>query len=576
MNDETRISELIEKAAQSGLLPALFDREGQNLLGRDPDLIALVADAIKKKEIRLFDERDEAFLKTLNVLTFFDLQVFLCALIPQLEVSHLELMPLVTSLVVQGGNDGMANQPNAAFRDWCSKDPKRSDAVVADAKLGNENAEALICFALEAASDAKSSIAILSEKYNAKILVGATTAVGRIKMTNKSAQEAATTLSCLACEHKESRVRNNALVSVFAVLAKHPDLDREIGQKALDCIANEATAEALHAISSVLWMHGGSLTEVEVKTALDALGAVDPGHSGTLSQIDMATADLINAGRYDLISNFIKNFIVRTQNRKGLEHFRQFSSETMGIPDRLGSLLVDWFLNGNYELCSSLSEHIMREQDTSPKLSIKANDLPTNPKDQLVLCRRAIGYLFHNPVTAASIIVSTLEHGDPSIADDLKDILFDPLMMCFGGELIEYLEQVSSREVAQATDALKEILERKAAMLEALQGIETLKELHPSESHRQLDRVRWGRQMEKAVREGMKKSVLLPLVTTQTLLYGTKSSSYISDPGGELRKIEMSMGKHSVVKEYPQLDIFDPEGLQLRLLSFKLQPESVG
>ena len=570
MSKEIQKNDLIEISVQSGLLQSLYYQEGWNLRDTDTDLIAIVADAVKTKKVQLFGERDEKFLKTLNGRAFFDLQIFLCDLIPHLEVSHLELMRLVTALVAQGGDDGMANQPNQAFRDWCSQDPRRSETVIEDAKRGNENAQNLICFALEAGSDAQTSIAMLSENYNAKILIGASTALSRMKMAKETAHDAVTKLLILACEHIDEIVRNNALVSVFSILAQHTGLDREYGRKALESASNEPTAETLHAISSILFRCGGSMTEEEVKIALNALVAADPAHKGTLSQIDMATSGLIKAGRYDLVSNFIKNFIVRTQSRKGLEPFPRFLSETIGNNDRLGPLLVDWFVDGDDYLCSSLSEPLTHGRDSSLQLSLKGTDLPKDPSDQIDLCRRAAGYLFHNPVTAASVIVSVLEHGDPSITDDLKDILFDPLLLCFGGELVEYLEGVCAKGAAQGTDALKEVLEQKAEMLKALQGVECLRELHPSESHRQLERVRWSRHMEVAVREGMKKSVLLSLVTTQTLLYGMKSSSYISDPNGPLRKVDMSMGEHSVVREYPQLDIFDPEGLQLRLLELKL------
>lgn len=517
-----------------------------------------------------YDQRDAVTLNELNGRAFWELQIFLCDLIPQIDVPCAVLMSFTEALVEKGGDDGMANQPNAAFRKWCAADLRRSEEVLAAARNGERLAARHLGLALEASGDASNALRLLSEEHGAEVHLGAITALCRIDLQEELAATAANEVAQHTTDHADEYVRNNALISTFAILTKHPDLDRAPAVAALAQATNSPSANTLHAIATILWLHGGSMTEDEVTAAFKTLENVDPSHSGTLSRIDMSLSDLVAAGRFEQVSGFVKAYTKHNKARDALKIFAGLRSELLKNNGYLARTVVDWFLDGDVSLCASLAWMLMGTHDKPIELSLVKVDLPTDPEEQLILCRRAVGHLFHSPVTAASVIISVLQHGDLSCVDELKDLLLDPLLYSYDGSLRSYLEVVRERLPDPGGEVLQTCLETKAEMHEHMQGIESCKELHPSESQRQLERVRWNRHMEDAVREGMKNSVLLPLVATQTLLYGIKSSSYIADPGGELRKVEMSMGEHSVTQEYPQLDIFDPEGLQLRLLDLKI------
>lgn len=564
-NDEALLKKLTERAEEVGLLTSLSELETPTLNLNDK-LVNIVRDVVRKTNITLFGEKDIEFLHNLNGGEFFDLQIFLCNLIPHLDISHTELMPLIVALVKQGGEDLAANQPYIAFKEWCSSDRNRSKAVVADAKKGNEHAEELICFALEASKDVKAAITILSESENTKLLIGSATAIGRIKMPNKLAQAAASELTRLACEHAEQDVRNNAMFAVIALLEKHAKLGREYGRKALLKAAKDPSPETLHVIASVLWMNGASLPTDELEIALGALISVDPDHGGTLSRIDMATTELIKVGRFKQISNFIKSYIARIENRNGLEIFHRLRSEIIDDNQKFKKLLVDWFLDGETYSCASLSAVVSRVIDKPLIFALTKADLPNDAEMQLTLCRRVVGHLFLHPVTAASVLVSALKKGDLSITAEIKEILFDPLLISYGGELPDYLKRAGSGKKVRGKDSINEVLDWHVNMLEGFQGIETLTELRPSERQRQFERVRSARNMENIFQKAMEQSTLLSLVSTQTILYGKNSSSYVANPNGNLRKVDINMSEHSVVTDYPRLQIIDPHGLDFNLL----------
>lgn len=573
MNNSLRSKKLIENATKSGLLQSLIDLEAGNLGGRDPKLIEMVATAVNQKKVILFDDKSDLYLQTLEGVTFFELMGFICEMMPKLKISHLELMPLVNKLVAKGGDDGAANMPNAAFRNWCSQNSSRANAVIQDALSGNEDAECLLCFALEATDNSETALTILADNKKPELLLRATTALGRMKKSKKVAQEASIVLSFIACENGDEKIRNNALYHLFYILTKYKNIDRQHAKRALDKAVHKPTARTLDVISSILMRCGDQLSDGEVVTVLNALSSVDAKHLGTISRIDMAAARMVGTGRTKLISEFIKNYIIDNESRNGLELFQGYRSEVIQNPEKLAQLVVNWFVDGDLNLCSCLSDAILHHTDLEIKFALKASMLPKDANDQKILCRRAAGFLIHKPVAAASVIVSVLKRGDPSIADDLKYILYDPLLLCFGGKLVDYLKKESSGKKARGKDKIKEALKWRQELVDNWNGIENLIELHPSESHRQFEWIRWNRIMESVVKEGMKKSVFLPLITTHNVLYGTNPSPYVKDPSGKFKKVDMPLKEQSFTAELPLLLFCDPEGFQIRLLELRLSKE---
>ena len=126
--------EFAKVADEIGLFAHLRDIGSSGSLERGPDFVSTVANMINQGQVVFYDERDAITLDELEGRVFWDLQIFLCNLIPQIDVPSAILMPLTEALVKKGGDDWMANQPNAAFRKWCAADLQRSAEVLAAAR----------------------------------------------------------------------------------------------------------------------------------------------------------------------------------------------------------------------------------------------------------------------------------------------------------------------------------------------------------------------------------------------------------------------------------------------------------
>ena len=559
-------NDILAASSERGLLAYLFDVANTNAVEQESEFPATVANVVNSGERTLFAEKDYEFLCETNGPDFFLGMVLLCKLIPLLDVGYRDMMQFVATLVRLGGRDLAANEPNAAFRTWCSSDPARVKAIIDDARKGDSLAIDHLCFALEAGANSSDALMFLNEGPTPKVQIHAATALRRMTLRFESAVVAVRSLSEVSITTDDPDIQSNALLSIFAILEQNAELPRQDANRALGKALADTSAETLDALSALIWQQGKSLSKDETRSVLKALQSVDPQRREILERIDAAASGLVKRGHFDDLCILVAELIRRSQGKLGLNDFPSLCHKLMdGNSRRLGKLAVNWFLDGNPYLCSSLAEQFRSIGGQPLALNLQPDDIPAGPEEQLFVCRKAVGFLFHTPVTAASVLVAILRHGHVCITEKVLALLYNPLLLSFGGKLRCYLERIVERNSGPNAARIKGILTQKQQYLDDFDGIETLVELHPSESHRQIERVHSKQQISQAMEESMKHSVIRHLATTQYLLYGETSSFYMEGLDGATHQINMEMKPYSASVEYPQLAVFDPEGLQIAL-----------
>lgn len=565
-------SDILKASSEHGLMAYLFANADLYLQDRKGTALDTVAELVGSGAGTLFSEKDWAFLDQTSGRQFFSGMALLCDLIPRLNVGRRDMMRLVVTLVRLGGEDGAARQPNVAFRDWCAGDPARVQGVLDDARAGDALAIDHLCFALEVRSDCVDALVFLNEGPGSKAQMGAATALGRIPVDTENAAAALHTLSCVACRTDDDDLRLNFLLASFSILKKHADLPRDETECLLNSTLIDPSAEILNGLAHLIWLHGASLSDDEARQILTALQSVDPEHIGTIQKIDYAIGGLLRAGHYESLSDLVAVLIRQSKGKIGLSNFSTFRRELMeGDTRRFGKIIIDWLLDGNYYLCSDMAE-LFNASFTEPvKLDLQVDDLPVEPEDQLFVCRKAVGFLFLSPVAAAAVLVAILRHGDSQIENDVLGLLHDPLLVNYSGDLRRYLEELVEECSERCIARIEEVLTLAQANFDDLDGIERLVELRPSESDRQIEHIQQKRKMTQAMEDAKKGSIFHDLMTTQYLLYGSGSSTYIEGPDGESQFLTTKLGSVSAAVELPQLAVFDPEGLETMLIHFRYE-----
>lgn len=531
----------------------------------EANLIAALARGASSRNTLISDTDVEA-LAALSNSSFFDVQIVLCEVIPKLVAAPSDVMVLVSTLVEKGGEDLAANQPNAAFRKWCAREECRADEVIALARAGDALALRHLVFALEAkegVDEAFRSCAADGEERTAGVL-----ALSRMTL---DLDEAARALDVILVAVGQSSPAEAAglIKAALDIAGKHPTLDRSDVAVALDRLSRSTDPVAVHLMATALYWHGNEMSDAEVVSCLRGLQSVDSDNGGTVRQIDDALQKLWS-NRPREMGQAIAALISTTKGRVGNQALKGVLSAQGHDQERsLALLATEWLQQGDYHVCATLASHFSEINRTIPCLDIPPDVLPPEPADQIFVCRKAVGHFFLAPMTAASWIVAVLRRGGTA-AHDAADLLFNPLLLNYRGAFKDWLEALLEED-APGNDAIREALKRAQEVWDGFEAAREVVELEPSSAQRALVRFQEAEEAEQILEAAREKSIFANLFTTQTLLYGDRSSFSIMDGEGIRRPQTVNMAEMSVSSELPMGLIFDPVGTEWTLEVFRLE-----
>ena len=196
------------------------------------------------------------------------------------------------------------------------------------------------------------------------------------------------------------------------------------------------------------------------------------------------------------------------------------------------------------------------------------------PAELIFLARKAVGYLFTTPISAASLLMAIMRTGVSDAIKGATELLFDPLLVNYSGELGEHLREAAKDINDPASQHVAAALQQLETYLDGLRAVGRVKALDPSERERMIEWRRRQQEMEEAMKVGEKESIFSSLATKVVLLYGNRSITYVppfgDEPGPERRMVtEMQSHHHS--HEYARMIVVDPHGIDLLLRHFRVE-----
>lgn len=502
--------------------------------------------------------------RSLTKHAFFTAQHFYCEAIPKLDVDVTTLMECCRTLVEQAGTDGAAGQPNDAFRLWCQNHPTECASIISKAQSGDDLAKRFATFALQAAGNVETAINFVESYEDERRLFGMA-ALGRMAIDDPAkAQGAIRALEPFLSTSNDDNLRANALLAAFDVLMKHNYAEK--ATSFVELAAKEPGPATLHSLAQVIWHHNKLLTTEALRTALEALENVQSEHLGTVRVLDLALSRILGTAGETLAINSLSALL--RPGKLTLENFPITSGElNRNNPQRRYELIVRWLLSANLALCSNVDKLTGAEEKQPFDTNVSSFEL--NAAQQIFLCRKAIGFLFLRPVICCSIIVSVLRGVQKEAEDAVSDLLFDPLLLSYGGGATDYLKEIGPDD--RAHTAVRRALDRQAVYFAGLGKTGLLKELHPSDYKRDVVHQRTHDEMRSAQKAAQQQSVLFNLVHRSTLLYGKRSLTYIQEDNGNSKPFTMDLHSFGVSFEWPRRDILDPVGLDYMIRVFRVE-----
>lgn len=495
-------------------------------------------------------------------------------LIPSLVADAPAMLAAVKGLTARAGNDMASGMPNGAFRTWAEQHD-RAQATLAAIDPADPEDSAYLFLGLQALakSDAAEALTIAINYLQGPDVPArsaAAKAIGTFALMTTETRSAAVAALSAAVPTADDNNLGHVLTAICEIARAHQELAPE-ATKLIEASTPKVSDQAIHQLSLELMFHGEELPP-EIVAGLTAIVQKVPiGNKGTLTNIDAFAGKLIDHKRLDEALALITPLIAAHEDLTSMDTLDGTSHALLRLPpDQFAQVMTGWLLSLDRNLGAATMALVGDHHGDTP-LIVEVGDtaLGLDDADRILLAHRAIGWLFIHSITAASLLLGLLKGASEPARQAIADILFDPLLINYSGDLAAWLTErartASDPEKATITD----LLARLEAYIEGLRKAGRIKELRPSERERLIERHRQHRSMQEAHKAAEKKSVFMSIVSRSVLLYGNRSISYFEGPDGNKQRNEMKLHSFSHSIESPRLDILEPFDLDYTLRVFR-------
>lgn len=330
--------------------------------------------------------------------------------------------------------------------------------------------------------------------------------------------------------------------------------------------AEGASPNILHAISNTISSQQINIPNSIQNLLIKQLYKISPEHVNIISDIDFLLVNLVKKDLSDITIELLESILSCGVELKSLSYF---SNELLGEYTNLRNhIITKWFLYGEEYLCHNISTllHDIAEKDIELHADMTLLD---NEEKKIFVSRKVVGWLFTRPIAAASFILSISQSASKHTIETLEDILYDPLLLSFPGELRKLFQTYIDNNAQEYI--CRFLLDKLEAHNLNISKASKLKELTAPSKNIDLYWKNFEKDMQKSYEEASKKSFFRLIATPQRLLYGNSSIYYIHQGDGQSTRQEMQMHYFSHSAEMPTLNILDPESLGYSLRVFRCE-----
>lgn len=381
---------------------------------------------------------------------------------------------------------------------------------------------------------------------------------------------AITTLEETIASETDDRILSGVIRSAFALYEHDQTLEKRVVDL-IDLTLAKGNEFTLNAASELLWLNTKNLPNSIFQPLFTHLRLVKPENTGTLNNIDLGIANLLKREEPTPALRFLEELLTFKSDSLQTEILDSTAAEIRETPALISKVLTRWFLSGEPALNLAVYQIVGTHHNEGLRIEIDASEL--RPADQVhirFIARKAIGWFFMQPVTAASVVISLMRHApDDETLSALGELLLDPLLMNYPGSMRSYVEEQAKQESSKTKETIENALAAMEQYLEVLHAVPELPALYVSQSQRESYRRYMSDSMAESRKAAEEKSIFTKLFSRSTLLYGNKVINYVHAGTGEPRRMETPLTRHSVSIEFPRMENIDHYGLDYMLRVFR-------
>ncbi|MCR9236300.1 MAG: hypothetical protein NXI17_06480 [Alphaproteobacteria bacterium] len=558
-------STLIEAERQGDLTGALLSAEMRSQRHELGDVLCELHNA---GEIDLTSSKNLEAIDALERNDFWIAIHPLNAAIAALDCSHREVLGLVSTLVKKAGDDGLAGMPNMSLVTWARKYRSEASKIIEGIRQLDELCLAHGLFAVLGIGD-EAAIFDLMQSSNGIVRALGLRALGRLEVIEIASVKKGIDAACeVILRETDQQLRTSAIEAAFRLWEKLGPSEPYRQTELINHIGKHTHAQELSSLSAALFFHNKGLPKESIDLVLSWLATTPSNSEMTLRNLDDAIESDEDRWEFERVVPVFAQCIPRLEAKAKQRDYHNFYSWVWSDPRNASFLFSQWLNTGKFALCSFLTE-LLSASDKNALVSLQKAHLPAKEDEQMFIARKCIGFLWHQEVSAASIMLSIVKNGKVNARALAEELLFNPLLLSYDGDLRDYLETQRDSTSKRIADCTARILAKHDDHVAGIETTKDLVELLPTIEQRRTaamkDRER-NRDIEKQAHE---RSIFASLMTRQTLLYGKKSFSIIHGGDGEKHPSVMELSEFSYSTELPRLSVVDPVGFSAMITIFR-------
>lgn len=563
---------LVEAEGRGELLSAVLEGEIRSDRG---ELARTLSELHNAGSISLVSDTNLSAISSLDKNEFWIAVHPLNDAIPTLGCSHEDILKLVSTLAEAAGNDGAAGQPNLALVSWSRDHPEDARHIVEGIKQQEPLSLAHGLFAVQGLDDEAIAFDLMAST-NLQVFALGLRSIARLETVTMASMKKAVDAAYNALENQlDEDTRASAIEAAFRLWEKLGPADPYRQDEFINAIGMHGDAKELSIMSAMLFFHNKGLPKESVELILEWLGKTPSNSSVTLQNLDHAIRSEDDRWEFDQVVAVFEYCVPTLETKPEGREYHSFSQWVWDDPKNTSYLFSRWLSSGLFDLCSYLSA-LLQGVSGTPTVEIQRAHLPSTKEDQIFMARKAVGFLWHHEVTTASILLSVVKNGKSGAREDAEALLFNPLLLSYGGKLREYLKSQRSSRSTRVTDCVKRLLEEHDAHIDGIKTPENLMELLPSVEQRRAASMKDFERNQEIQKQARARSIFADLVTHQTLLYGRKSFSIIHGCEGEKHPNVSALSEFSYSAELPRLSVIDPVGFNELISIFRVMKRRQG
>jgi len=366
-------------------------------------------------------------------------------------------------------------------------------------------------------------------------------------------------------------VRSSAIETAFKTWERMGQREPYLQSELISAVIGANKEIELALLLALLFYHpkglvANSIDLILVAAKSDAVPAVT-----ALSHLDQALHAKDERWSLEKVIDVFASQIPRLPKATEANQYYHFCRWIWENQFNVSKLFTSWLTDGQFALCSFLADMVGAGGEKGRLVEIAKADLPVDAGNQVFMARKCIGFLWLHEVTAASILLGMVRNGKQVAREEVEELLFDPLLLSYGGELRDFLitqRSSSSKRVAQCA---KRLIAKHDTYISGLEKTNGLVEFLPTNAQRRAAAAKDYERNKDIQKQAHKRSIFADIVSHSTLLYGKQSFTMIHGADDKKTPSITPLAEFSYSTELPRLSVVDPVGFHETLTAFRLE-----